>query len=504
MNKNFNEYDAIWFGGGAAGRFGAAYMKGLGGKALIVEAHSLGGECHQCRCAFENFVADQSAMAELLRLYSGKAWYPEIDLSKVSMAKAVETYRNIGQPAFADTMKQQTEIQLGIDVVWGEGKIIDKNTVEVNGQIYKAKNLVIGTGSRAKMLDIPGINLPGVMTYKDHPEMRTDPKKMVIIGGGKIGMGKAAMFAPFNIDVTVLAVRKCLPYWDQDIRTYISRDFKRRGIKVYEGADTKEIKGRGKVEAVVAEVKGELKEFPCDAVMVSVGLTPNSEQAKFLGVKIGLQNEIVIDKGCRTSVPGIYAVGDVAGPPYFMATARKRGMIAAKNIMGEDAEWNDNLPLPDHIYLPPLEATTVGLTEKEAREKYGDVLLIQVPWGPMPKDPKPETYYPGYENLGLPVCGRMHTLNLLFYGQGRNGLVKAIVDPKSRKYVGFHSVGDGAKTAFQYLSYLLEIGWTVDQMADLHEIFLNAEHFVQLSRLISGQKQLKGFGGQTQLEEEGF
>jgi dihydrolipoamide dehydrogenase len=130
------------------------------------------------------------------------------------------------------------------------------------------------------------------------------------------------------------------------------------------------------------------------------------------------------------------------------------------------------------------------------------VVLIQVPWGPKPKDPKSEEYYPGFENQGLPVCGRMHTLNLLFYGQNRNGLVKAIVDPKSRKYVGFHSVGDGAKTAFQYLSYLLKIGWTVDQMANLHEIFLNAEHFIQLSRLVAGQKELKGFAAQVYLEDD--
>ena len=502
MTEKFGEYDAIWFGGGASGRFGAAYMKALGARPLIVEKKCLGGECHICRCAFENFVADQASMAEVMKLYSGKGWYPEINLDSISMAKVVETYRTVGQPAFADTMKQQTEKQLGVEVAWGEGKIIDKNTVEVNGEIYKGKNLVVGTGSRPTMPNIPGIDLPGVMTYIDHPQIRIDPKKMVIIGGGKIGMGKAAMFAPFGIEVTVLEKYECLPRWDRDVRLYISRDFKRRGISVHEGANVKEIKGQGKVEAVVAEVKGTLREFPCDAVMVSVGLTPNSELAAPLGLKIGQHGEIVIDKASRTSVPGVYAVGDVAGPPYFMAVARKRGMIAAKNIMGEKAEWDDSLPLPDHIYLPPLEATMVGLTEKEAREKYGDALLIQVPWGPMPKDPQPMTYYPGYENLGLPVCGRMHTLNLFFYGQGRNGLVKAIVDPKSRKYVGFHSVGDGAKTAFQYLSYLLKIGWTVDQMADLHELFLNAEHFVQLSRLIAGQKELKGFAGQTQLEED--
>ena len=496
MQSKF-DYDAIWFGGGASGRFGAAVHKASGGKPLLVEKKCLGGECHVCRCAFENFVSDQSSMAEVLRLYSGKSWYPEFDLKHISMAKAVETYRNVGQPSFKDTMKHQTEIQLGIEVAWGDGKIIDKNTVEVNGKAYRGKHLVIGTGSRPTMPDIPGIDLDGVWTYRDHPEIRKDPERMVVIGGGKIGIGKAAMFAPFGVEVTVLEKYTCLPKWDQDVRRYIFRDFRRRGIKVFEGADVKEIRGNGKVRAVAAEINGKMMEFPCDAVMMSVGLTPNSEPAIPLGVKIGPSNEIIIDERCRTNIPGVYAVGDVAGPPYFMAVARKRGMIAARNMAGKDARWDDQLPLPDHIYLPPLEATMVGLTEAEARKQYGDVVLIQVPWGPMPKNPEPEKYYPGFENLGLPVCGKMHTLNLLYYGQGRNGLVKAIVDPKSRRYVGFHSVGDGAKTAFQYLSYLLKIGWTVDQMADLHEIFLNAEHFIQLSRLVAGQEKLKGFAAQV-------
>jgi len=494
-------YDAIWFGGGAAGRFGAAYLKGLGGRPLIVEKKGLGGECHQCRCAFENFVSDQASMAQMLRDFNGLAWYPQMDLSKISMSAAVKVYRDVGQPNFHDAMSHQTEIQLAIDVAWGEGTIIDKNTVEVAGVRYKGKNLVIGTGSRATMPPIPGADLENVWTYKDHPEIRKDPKKLVIIGGGKIGMGKAAMFAPFNIDVTVLEKFTCLPKWDWEIRNYVFGDFKRRGIKVHEGVEVKEIKGNGKVSAVLAEIKGSLVEFPCDAVMLSVGLTPNSEVAAPLGVKIGKFNEIVIDGGGRTNVPGIYAVGDVAGPAYFMATARKRGMFAAKNIMGQDASWDDTLPLPDHIYLPPMEATTVGLTEAEAREKYGDVVIIRVPWGPRPKDTGPLKYIPGFENQALPVCGRMHSYNLYYFGENRNGLVKAIVDPKSRKYLGFHSVGDGAKTGFQYLSYMLQQGVTIDQMANLHEIFLNAEHFVQLSRLIAGQKELKGYSAQVETED---
>jgi len=497
-NENF---DAIWFGGGAAGRFGAAFMKALGGRALIVEKEGLGGQCHVNRCAFENYVSDQASMAEMLKSYSGLSWYPKFDLSRISMAEVVKVYRDVGQPAFHDAMTHQSVEQLGLEVAWGEGKIVDKNTVEVNGRMYRGRNLIIGTGSRPTIPDIPGTDLENVWTYIDHPEIRKDPKKLVIIGGGKIGIGKAAMFAPFNIDVTVLEKYKSLPKWDWEVRNYIFGDFRRRGIKIFEGVDVKEIKGEGKVKAVIAEVEGKVVEFPCDAVMLSIGLTPNSEVGALLGVKIGEQNEIIIDKGCRTNVPGIYAIGDVAGPPYFMAVARKRGMIAAKNVMGGNAEWDDSLPLPDHIYLPPLEATSVGLTEEEAREKYGDVVLIRVPWGDRPKETEPLKYIPHFENQGLPVCGRMHSLNLFFYGQNRNGLVKAIVEPKSRKYLGFHSVGDGAKTGFQYLSYLLKIGWTVDQMSELHEIFLNAEHFVQLSRLVAGQKELQGFAAQKVTED---
>jgi dihydrolipoamide dehydrogenase len=491
-------YDAIWFGGGASGRFGAAYLKARGGRPLIVEKEGLGGECHQCRCAFENFVADQASMAQMLRDFNGMAWYPQMDLSKISMSAAVKVYRDIGQRSFHDAMTHQTEVQLGVDVAWGVGKIIDKNTVEVEGIRYKGKNLVICTGSRATMPSIPGNNLENVWTYKNHPEIRKDPKKLVIIGGGKIGMGKAAMFAPFNIDVTVLEKFTCLPKWDKEVRDYVFRDFARRGIKVHEGVEVKEIKGSGSVSAVLAEVNGKLVEFQCDAVILSVGLTPNSEPAAPLGVKIGKCNEIVIDGGGRTNVPGVYAAGDVAGPPYFMATARKRGMIIAKNIMGETASWDETLPLPDHIYLPPMEAATVGLTEAEAREKYGDVVIIRVPWGDKPKNTEPLKYIPGFENQALPVCGRMHSYNLYYFGENRNGLVKAIVDPKTRKYVGFHSVGDGAKTGFQYLSWMLQQGFTIDQMANLHELFLNAEHFVQLSRLIAGQKELKGFSAQSE------
>ena len=165
-------------------------------------------------------------------------------------------------------------------------------------------------------------------------------------------------------------------------------------------------------------------------------------------------------------------------------------MTVAKNLMGIDAKMDYSF-VPQHVYIPPLEATAVGLTEEEARKNHS-IAVIKVPVGPRPENINPEEYIPGFSGHALPVSGRMFTLNLLFYGQDMHGFLKAIIDTKTRKFLGFHHVGDGAKVSFQYLSYLLKIGWTVDQMADMTEIFLNAEHFIQLTRLVSGRRTEEG------------
>ena len=485
MAKNVT---TLFVGGGTSGRFGACFLQALGGHPIIFEKHSLGGECHRCRCAFENFIFDQSSMAAMLKLYSGKSWYPKFDLSNISMARATETYRRVGAPSFEEIMEFQTTKQLNVEVIWGDAKILNPKTIAIDGQKHEGDALVIATGSRPTIPNLPGVELKGVMTYLDHATMTTDTKQMVVIGGGRIGVGKAAMFAPFGTKVTILEKYTILPEWDEDVRTFIKQHLSRLGVTLIEGADVKEFKGGSNVEAVVADIGGGRKEFPCDSVMFAVGLTPNSEIAKPLGVKIGKRNEIVVDSRFRTSVPNVYAVGDVVGPPYDMAVARKSGMIAAKNIMGADTEM-DYSYIPEHVYLSPLEACFVGLTEAEARKKYKHIVKIQLPVGPK-VELEPEQFKAGYPGSALPVEGRMHTINQLYYGRQMQGMLKALIDADSRRYVGFHHVGYGAKVAFQYLSYLLKVGWTVDQMADLNEIFLNAEHFIQLSRLIAGYPEL--------------
>jgi len=180
----------------------------------------------------------------------------------------------------------------------------------------------------------------------------------------------------------------------------------------------------------------------------------------------------------RTSVPHVYAIGDLIGPPMEMFKARRSGVTAARNIMGEDCvlDWTN---YPDFLHST-YEISWVGLSENEARERYDNVVIIQmppkgVPWGDVP----------------LP-CAEGSMLYAMMYPE-LSGFLKAVIDGDSRKVLGFHHVGYGAKDAFQYLDHLLRQpqGITIDEMGSMNELFLNPEHFIQLCRLRAGSPRLR-------------
>jgi len=219
--------------------------------------------------------------------------------------------------------------------------------------------------------------------------------------------------------------------------------------------------------------------LPCDFAFIGTGERPKSQHYReVIGVAVGEKGEILVDKHMRTSVPNIYAIGDLIGPPMEMFKARKGGMTAARNIMGEPYEfdWTD---YPDFLHST-YEITWVGLSEEEARQKYDDVVIIQMP----PKDVP----------LGdIPLPCAEGTMLFAFMYPELSGFQKAVVDGESRRIVGFHHVGFGAKDAFQYLDHLMRRpeGITIDEMGNMNELFLNPEHFIQLCRLRAGSPDLR-------------
>ncbi len=466
-------YDAIFIGGGAAGRFGSAFLRAMGGTQFTFDADNhLGGQCCKHNCVPEHFAYDNAVYMDQLRWFGGQLWYPEI-ADKIPMAPIFDVFRKVRDTNVYKFMTDQSKGQLGIEFdIYKNVQIIDPNTVEVDGERYKARNLVIATGARPKKPDIPGVNLKNVLTNRELVTIDYEPQKVVVIGQGKTSAGYTSFFRACGCEVTIVNRSPIYRWLDDDVREFVISNMKRRGIKIHEGVNIKEIKGTDKVEGVVFEENGVIKEVPCDTVLLGTGVMSNSEIAEPLGVKTGPDNEIIVNKKFQTSVPGVYAVGDVAGPPYVMSKARQSGMIAAKNIMGVDTEMQDRT-IPEFMFTT-YEVTWVGLTERECREKYGDAVVIKMP--------------PDSLDIGLPLAERSMVMAHLH--PEMSGFQKAIIEPKSRRFVGFHHVGYGAKAAFQYLAVLIDKGLTVDEMATFHELFLNAEHFIQLTRLRAGQKEL--------------
>ncbi len=478
-------YDAIFVGGGAAGRFGGAYLRAMGGRALLIDRWPfLGGSCPHQACVPHHLFSEAAALLDRARWFSGELFFPEFDPSRATMLDLVDLFRK-GRGTAHAFMNWQTQSQLDVEFVLNAAaEIVDATTVRAAGRTFTARNLVIALGAYQKALACPGADLAGVHDWATLVEsLDYEPASCVIVGGGKIAVEYGSFFQSVGCQTTIVSRSPVmrtgsLHHVDEDLRRYVVDGMRLRGMTVLEGAGVIAIEGDGRVQRVIVEdADGREHTIECDMVFNATGERANSEEAaRVLGVRTGDAGEIVVDSRMRTSVDGVYAAGDVIGPPMEMFKARKCGMTAARNIMGDPFEF-DFSQYPDFLHST-YEVTWVGLSEEEARERYDDVTVIRMP----PKDIEHQIPLPCAEGTMLYAFARPEL----------SGLQKCIIDGRSRRVLGFHHVGYGAKDAFQYLDYLLRRpdGLTIDELGEMNELFLNPEHFIQLSRLRAGRREL--------------
>lgn len=483
-------YDAVFIGGGAGGRFGAAYLAALGGRALIVDRWPfLGGSCPHQACVPHHLFSDAAAELDLARWMSGQLWFPEWDPARASILELIELFR-AGRSGAHAFMNWQTKEQLGVDFVLNApARALDRRTVAVPalGRTFETENIVLALGASPAAPDVPGVELPGVFDYASLvEELEYEPQRCLIIGGGKTALEYGSFFQATGCETTVvtrspLMRTSSMHHVDEDLRRYVEDGVRRRGVNVLAGAQAMEITGRKAVESVIVQQpSGARVELNTDFVFLATGERPNATPAaEWLGVDRGAQGEVAVDGRMRTSVPGVYAVGDLVGAPMEMFKARRCGATAARNIAGDPAEFDFSC-YPDFLHTT-YEVTWVGLSEAEARERYDHVVVLQMP----PRADGLDT-----DHLPLPCADR--SMLFAFAQPELSGYQKAIVDADSRRILGLHHVGYGAKDAFQYLDYLLRRpqGLTVDEMGEMNELFLNPEHFIQLSRLRAGRSNL--------------
>jgi dihydrolipoamide dehydrogenase len=481
-------YDAIFVGGGAGGRFGAAYMKAMGGRPLIVDAWPfLGGSCPHQACVPHHLFSDAAAELDLMRWFSDELFFPKFDASRASILQMVKLFV-AGRGTAHAFMNWQTKEQLEVEYVLNaRATIVDRNTVTAGGQTFRGHNLVLGMGARPVYPNIPGLNLRGVYDFVSLvEELDYEPTRCVIIGGSKVAMEYGAFFHATGCETTIvtrspLMRTRSLHHVDEDLRRYVVEGMRKRGMDIFEGAMPISVNGNGSVHSVTVRLaSGEVIDIDTDFIFMATGERPNSAHAQeVLGIEVGPTGRVIADKTMRTTVANVYAIGDMIDGPMEMFKARKCGVTAARNIMGEHIEF-DFTEYPDFLHTT-YEVTWVGLTEQEARAACDEVIIIQMP-----------PYVEGLDSENLPLPCSDRSMLYAFSRPELSGFQKLVVDGASRKVLGAHHVGYGAKDAFQYLDYLIHRpeGLTIDELGWMNELFLNPEHCIQLSRLRAGRQKL--------------
>ena len=367
-------FDVIFIGGGPAGYVGAIRSAQLGLNVAVVEREGLGGTCVLWGCIPAKALLEAASYAEKMK----KA--PEFGVApgevKLDYGVAMKRSRSVS-----------TQNSKGVEflfkknkITWikGTAKLLSATSVAVkspDGQEEKhdaKKAVVISTGSRVKGLPQIGLELnkTTVISSDEALVIEKAPKNMVIVGAGAVGCEFADVFSAFGSQVTIVEVMpNILPVEDVDCSKEVERAFKKRKIEILTGAKISGVKvGKDSVSMTV-EAGGAKKELTADVVLVAAGRAPNIEEIglKERGIQLTDRGFIKINERMETSLKGVYAIGDVAGPPMLAHKGEREGVIAAEVIAGHHAQVLDYTNVPGATYCHP-EVASVGLTEQQCKD----------------------------------------------------------------------------------------------------------------------------------------
>jgi dihydrolipoamide dehydrogenase len=366
------EYDAIVIGGGPGGYTAAIRLGQLGKRVLCVEKEHMGGVCLNWGCIPSKALVTAAGTVEKIRAAGEMGILtsaPTVDFARTQAWKAGIVARLTGSVGALVRGN-------GGEVVMGTARLRDARTVEVAGAsgeatVYTAREaVVVATGSRVATL--PGFEPDGeiILTAREAVELKAVPESLLVIGGGVIGMELGGAYQRLGARLAVVEVSdSLLPGVDADLVRVVERRLRARGGEVLTGARALGWERRGGKAVVSVEHGGTVRTLEAERVLVAVGFRPNSgglglEEA---GVRLDARGHVEVDERMETSVPGVYAVGDVTGGPYLAHKAFREAELAAEVIAGRRVH-RDWYALPAAIFTDP-EVAVVGMSEAEARRQ---------------------------------------------------------------------------------------------------------------------------------------
>ena len=429
-----NSFDIIIIGGGPGGYKTATYAASKGLTVLVVEKAELGGTCLNCGCIPTKTYARN---AEIIQTLKEADVYGLDELSfSFNFKTAYERKNNV-----IDALRNGISTLLsapGITVVKGEAVLKSASSVSVNGEEYSAKNIIIATGSESKTLPIADLDADMICDSTWLLSTDTLPKRICIVGAGVIGMEFASILNSFGCEVSVVEfLKECLPALDGDIAKRLRKCLEKRGVAFYMQSGLKSA-AKGKV---VFEKKGKETELETEKVLLAVGRKPNVEGLGLDEVGIAYDKKgITVTDMMQTSVPGVYAIGDVNGRQMLAHAAEMQGKRAVNSILGLQDDIRFEI-MPAAIFTNP-EAACVGKTE-ELLKAEGVEYICQ------------KHYYR--------ANGKALAMN------ETEGMLKLLAD-KNGLIIGCHVYGAHAADLVQEVSVLMCRNTTLQQLHDMTHI----------------------------------
>ncbi len=441
------DYDLFTIGGGSGGVRACRVAAGHGARVAVAEDRYLGGTCVNVGCIPKKLLVYAAHFGDDFKDAAAFGWKvgaTKFDWQRLIANKNREIERLNG-------VYERLLTNSGVDIIADRAHLSDAHTVVVNGKRYTARYILVATGSWPVVPPIPGVE--HAITSNQAFFLESLPGRVIIVGGGYIAVEFAGIFNGLGVEVTQLYRGPLfLRGFDDDVRAVLAEEMRKKGVKVLFDADVARIERRG------AELHAELRdgtELVADAVMYATGRKPTTaglglEEA---GVKLAEGGAVLVDAWSRTSVENIFAVGDVTNRINLTPVALAEGRAVADTMFGDEPRKPDHTGVPSAVFSQP-SIGKVGLTEAQARERYGAIGVYLSTFTPL-----------------------KHTLT----GRDEKTFVKLIVDQASDRVVGIHMVGPEAGEIIQGFAVAMKAGATkaqFDATIGIHPTA--AEEFVSL------------------------
>ena len=425
------DYDLFVIGAGSGGVRAARLAAMSGARVGVAEEHRVGGTCVIRGCVPKKFMVYASEFAASFKAAEGFGWSKidaTFDWPRFIEAKDIEIARLSG--IYVTNLQNA-----GADLAHARAELQGPHTIKLNDRdnTYSVDKVLVATGGRPTRPDIPGIELS--ITSNEAFHLAELPKKMLIVGGGYIAVEFAGIFAGLGVETTLMyRGANILRGFDNDVRAHLAAEMERRGIKILLGCE------HTKLEKTAGGVKSSFTnghEMECDVVMYATGREPYTEGLglETADVKLGNRGAVIVDDYSKTSADNVWAVGDVTDRIALNPVAIREGAAFAETeFHGRPTTFDHELVASAVFSQPPVGA--VGLSEADARHKYGKVDIYRAVFRPMKA-----TFYGGQERM----------------------LMKLVVHPETQKLLGCHIVGPDAPEMIQMAAIALKMGATKQQ-----------------------------------------